>query len=80
MMILRYKNSSDYNELIDKLKKIKRFSGELEDFLCNAEENDSYAENQKSSYRNDYDRDNYDRDDYGNNNSRSVNRYYYPRR
>lgn len=70
MMILKYRNNESYNELLSKLKKIRRFSEELEDFLCNAEEESSYGETQRTSYR----------DDYDNNESRSMGRYYYQRR
>lgn len=73
-MILKYRNSEEYNELQEKLRKIKRLSEELEDFLCNTEEA-SYEETQRTSYR-----DNYDRSDYEDNTSRASGRYHYARR
>ena len=75
MMILKYRNSEEYSELQEKLRKIKRLSEELEDFLCNTEEETSYEEIQRTSYR-----DNYDRSDYDDNTSRTSGRYHYARR
>ena len=72
MMILKYRNSEEYSELQGKLRKIRRLSEELEDFLCNIEEA-SYEE--RTSYR-----DEYDRSDYDDNTSRASGRYHYARR
>lgn len=74
-MILKYRNSEEYGELQEKLRKIKRLSEELEDFLCNTEEETSYEDIQRTSYR-----DNYDRSDYDDNTSRTSGRYHYARR
>lgn len=74
-MILKYRNSEEYSELQEKLRKIKRLSEELEDFLCNTEEETFYEEIQRTSYR-----DNYDRSDYDDNTSRTSGRYHYARR
>ncbi len=73
MMILKYKNSEEYSELQEKLRKIRRLSEELEDFLCNTEEEDSYGE--RTSYRDDY-----DRNDHDDNTLRISGRYHYARR
>lgn len=73
MMILKYRNSEEYSELQGKLRKIRRLSEELEDFLCNTEEETSYEE--RTSYR-----DEYDRSDYDDNTSRASGRYHYARR
>lgn len=73
MMILKYRNSEGYSELQGKLRKIRRLSEELEDFLCNTEEEASYEE--RTSYR-----DEYDRTDYDDNTSRASGRYHYAKR
>lgn len=73
MMILKYRNSEEYSELQEKLRKIRRLSEELEDFLCNTEDEDSYEE--RTSYRDDY-----DRSDHDDNISRASGRYHYARR
>lgn len=73
MMILKYRNSEEYSELQGKLRKIRRLSEELEDFLCNTEEETSYEE--RTSYR-----DGYDRSDYDDNISRASGRYHYARK
>lgn len=73
MMILKYRNSEEYSELQGKLRKIRRLSEELEDFLCNTEEETSYEERTSN-------RDEYDRSDYDDNTSRASGRHHYARR
>lgn len=54
MMIVRFRNSEDHEEMLKKVKKMKKFTEELEDCLEEAIEDTEYR---SPSYHRDYDED-----------------------
>lgn len=53
MMILRFRNTEDHDEMLRKVKKMKRFTEELEDCLESAVDDQDY----KTYYHKKYDED-----------------------
>lgn len=56
MIVVRFKNSSDHEHLLKKVRKMKEFTEELEECLEEAMEDADY-EYRGGSYRRDYDED-----------------------
>ena len=54
MMIIRFRNSEDHEEMLKKVKKMKKFTEELEDCLEEAMEEPDYR---TPSYHREYDED-----------------------
>jgi hypothetical protein len=53
MIVVRFKSNEDHYDLIKKVKKMKKFTEELEECLEDAMENDDY-DFRGSSYRHEY--------------------------
>ena len=56
MKIIKFRNSGEHSDLLHKVKKMKKFTEELEDMLEECYE-DEEAEYRSGSYRKDYDED-----------------------
>lgn len=71
MMIVRFRDTEDHEELLKKVKKMKRFAEEIEDCLTEATEEPEY----RTLYHKDY-----DEDDDRYESKRGRYGYNYPRR
>ena len=55
MMIVKFRSSEEHSDLLKKVKKMKKFTEELEDCLEEAMEGDDLDFRGRSSYRHEYD-------------------------
>ena len=55
MIVVRFKNKEEHSDLVKKVKRMKKFTEELEDWLEECEDYDDDIDYRRGRYRHEYD-------------------------